>query len=83
MFYPLRGAKKCFSRLQSHSHSLPRSPWYLLDQPRKDEKLSWPWSHPVDLNPEPLDWESSTLTTKPFTCMLNTGHLTYNITSMF
>ena len=28
---------------------------------RKD----WPWSHPVVLNPGPLDWKSSTLTTRP------------------
>ena len=34
-------------------------------QPRKDEGLSWPWSHPVVLNTRPLDWESSTLTTRP------------------
>ena len=31
----------------------------------KDERLSWPWSYPVILNPGPLDWESSTLTTRP------------------
>ena len=29
----------------------------------KDERLSEPWSHPVVLNTEPLDWESSALTT--------------------
>ena len=34
-------------------------------QPQKDERLSWPWSHPVVLNTGPLDWESSTLTTRP------------------
>ena len=33
--------------------------------PRKDERLSHPWSHPVVLNTEPLNWESSTLTTRP------------------
>ena len=33
--------------------------------PRKDERLSRPWSHPVVLNTGPLDWQSSTLTTRP------------------
>ena len=33
-------------------------------QPRKDERLSRPWSHPVVLNTGPLDWESSALTTR-------------------
>ena len=37
----------------------------LLYQPRKDERLSRPWSHPVVLNMGPLDWESSALTTRP------------------
>ena len=31
----------------------------------KDERLSRNWSHPVVLNMGPLDWESSTLTTRP------------------
>ena len=31
----------------------------------KDERLNRPWSHPVLLNTEPLDWKSSTLTTRP------------------
>ena len=39
--------------------------WYSLDQLRKDERLGWHWSHPVVLNMGPLDWESSTLTTRP------------------
>ena len=42
-----------------------RSTWYSFHQPWKDERLSQPWSHPVVLKPKPLDWESSTLTTKP------------------
>ena len=33
--------------------------------PQKDERLSQPWSHPVVLNTGTLDWESSTLTTRP------------------
>ena len=36
-----------------------------LYQPRKDERLIQPWSHPVVLNTGPLDGESSTLTTRP------------------
>ena len=27
--------------------------------------MSWPWGHPVVLNKGPLDWESSTLATRP------------------
>ena len=46
-------------------HSVPRNSWYTFYRPRKDEKLSRPWSHPVVLNTGPLDWESSALTTRP------------------
>ena len=35
-------------------------------QPQKDERLSWPWNHPMVLNMQPLDWKSTTLTTRPF-----------------
>ena len=42
-----------------------RNPWYSFDQPRMDESLSRPWSHPVVLNTGPLDCESSVLTTRP------------------
>ena len=34
-----------------------------LFQALKDERLKRLWSHPVVLNLEPLDWESSTLIT--------------------
>ena len=34
-------------------------------RPRKDERLSQPWSHPVVLSMGPLNWESSALTTRP------------------
>ena len=43
----------------------PGTSWYSFDQPRKDEKLSPPWSHPVALSAGPLDWGSSALTTRP------------------
>ena len=35
----------------------PWNSWYSFDQPQKDEKLRWPWSHPVILKMRPLDWE--------------------------
>ena len=46
-------------------HSVPRNYWYSFYRPRKNERLSRPWSHPVVLNMWPLDWESSALTTRP------------------
>ena len=46
------------------NNSVPSNSWYLLSRPRKDERLSQPWSHPVVLSTEPLDWESGALTTR-------------------
>ena len=46
-------------------HSVPRNCWYSFYQPRKDERLSRPWSHPVVLHTGLLDWESRTLTSRP------------------
>ena len=43
---------------------VPRNSWYSFYQLQKDERVSWPWSHPVVLNTGPLAWESSTLTTR-------------------
>ena len=37
------------------NHSVPRSSWYSIDQPQKNERLSGLWSHPVALYPGPLD----------------------------
>ena len=37
----------------------------IIYQPSKDQRLSSAWNHLVVLNPRPLDWEFSTLTTKP------------------
>ena len=37
-------------------HSVPRTFWCSIYRPRKDERLSQPWSHPVVLNTGPLDW---------------------------
>ena len=42
---------------------VPRNSWYSFDQLREDEQLSRLWSHPVVVNTESLDWESSVLTT--------------------
>ena len=74
---PLYGWGSTVSRLQSQYkwqftfyHLVPRSSWYSTDRPQKDEKLSWPWNHPVVLNSGPLDWESSTLTTRPLQLLL-------------
>ena len=47
-------------------HSVLRNSWYSFYWPRKDERLSRPWSHPVVLYTEPLDWESSALTIPSF-----------------
>ena len=44
---------------------VPKNPWYSLYQPWKDERLSWPLSHPVVSKTGPLAWESNTLTTRP------------------
>ena len=46
-------------------HLVPRYSWYSFYRPRKDERLSRPWSHPAILNTGPLDWKSSALTTRP------------------
>ena len=43
-----------FLPLRSHS----------FDRPRKDERLSWPWSHPIVLNTGLLDSKSSAWTTR-------------------
>ena len=48
-------------------HSVPRNSWYPFDRtkPRKDVRLTRPWSHIVALNTGPLNWESSALTNRP------------------
>ena len=52
------------SRKQFTFYQIPRYSWYSFYQPRKDERLSRPWGHPVALNTGPLDWKSSTLATR-------------------
>ena len=46
------------------NHLVPRNSWHSVDRPRKDGRLSRPWSHPVVFNTGPLNWESSALTTR-------------------
>ena len=46
-------------------HLVPRNSWYSFYRPRKDERLSQPWSHLVVLNTGSLHWESSALTARP------------------
>ena len=46
-------------------HSVPRNSWYSFYRPRKDERLSPPWSHPLVLDTGLLNWQSSVLTTRP------------------
>ena len=53
------------SRKFTFYHSVPRNTWHSFFRPRKDERLSRPWSHPVVSSTGPLDWQSSALTTRP------------------
>ena len=69
---PFYGWGSTVSRLQSHYEEtvyfLPFSSQEILVlnwlTSEKDEKLSWPWSLPVVLKPGPMEYESSTLTTR-------------------
>ena len=60
-----QGYKATTRRQFTFYHWLPRNSWYSYDRPRKDERLSQTWSHPVGLNTGPLDWKSSAITTRP------------------
>ena len=46
-------------------HSVLKNSWYPFDQPRKDERLTRPWSRTVVFNTVPLDCGSSALTNRP------------------
>ena len=50
-----QGYRTTRNRLFTFYHSGPKGSWYSLIRPWKDEKLSWPWSHPLVLNMGPLD----------------------------
>ena len=58
-------ARATLRRQFTFYHKVPRNSCYPLYRPWKDERLSQPWSHSVVLNTGPLDWESSTLSTRP------------------
>ena len=60
-----QGYRATMGRQFTFYHVVLRNSWYSFDRPRKDERLSRPWSYLVVLNTGPLDWESSTLTTGP------------------
>ena len=56
-------ARATLRRQFTFYQEVPRNSWYSFYWPRKDGRLSRPWSHPVVLNRGPLDWESSIWTT--------------------
>ena len=58
-------AKATSRRQFSFTSKVPENPGIPFCWPRKDKKLSHPWSHPVVLSMGPLDWESRALTTRP------------------
>ena len=69
---PFYGRDSNVSRIQSHYeetvHFLPLGPQgylVLISSISKDWRLRQPWNHSLVLNPGPLDWKSSTLTTRP------------------
>ena len=45
---------------------VPKNSCYSFYQPRKDERLSRPWSHPLVLNTGPLDRKPRAFTTRPY-----------------
>ena len=67
-FYNLKGTEPLRGDSLFFIIQFPRvlmSSWYWICRPRRDERPSWPWSHPVVLNLGPLDWQSSALNIKP------------------
>ena len=65
---------------QGHSHfeeavyflpQVPRNSLYSIYRPQKDERLNRPWSHPLVLNTERLDWELCS--PLPASCAKNGG----------
>ena len=55
-------ARATLRRQFTFYHEVPRNFWYSFYWPQKDERLSWPWTHPVVLKMGPMDWESSIFT---------------------
>ena len=64
-------AKGTLRRQFTFYHWVPRKSWYSFYQPRKNERLSQPWSHPVDLNTGPLNWKSRALTSRPLLAVIS------------
>ena len=62
-FYGWGSTASRLDPLQGGSLLFTTKSCYSLYWPRKDERLSRPWSRPLVLNTGPLDWESSALTT--------------------
>ena len=60
-----QGYRATLRRQFTFYHQVPRKSSYSFDRPQKDERLSQPCSHPVVLNTGSLDWEFSTLSTRP------------------
>ena len=69
------GVRLCHSyrattrRLFTFYHQVHRMSCYLFDQPRKNERMSWSWNHPVVLNPGPLGIKKRETTLEFFTVM--------------
>ena len=59
-----QGYKATMRRQYDFYQSVCRRFWYSLNQPGKDDRLSWPWIQPAVFNVGPLDWESNTLNTR-------------------
>ena len=64
-------------------HSVLKNSWYSCYRPRKDERLTRPWSHPVVLNKGPLDWKSSALTTRPLLGLISVSNHEYSYSLSF
>ena len=53
-----------FNCLEATEPLRDRNSWCSFDQPRKDKRLSQPWSHSGVLDTGRVDWKSSALTTR-------------------
>ena len=76
-----QGYRATTKRQFTFYHSVPRSSWYSLNRFHENERQSWLCSHPMVLNSESLDWESSPLSTTSLHQMLSkqTDYLYYAI----
>ena len=51
-----KGCRATMRRQFTINYLVSRSFWYLFDRPWKDERLSWPGSHPVVLKFSDMEW---------------------------